>query len=158
MVDLSIVMLVYQRVSPAISTLLVGGLEHGFYCSISWGQESQVTNSMIFRRGRSTHQPACISNYSDVKTSVYQPGWLWPIDIWIIVRFAPCSQRVHDITPQHTAGHMSQEEFDALGYPSIPSHWTKEWMLEQPLDSPWGWKTWELLGGFWMVVKGCLRS
>lgn len=28
-------------------------------------------------------------------------------------------------------GHMSQEEFDALGYPSIPSHWTKEWMLEQ---------------------------
>jgi len=26
---------------------------------------------------------------------------------------------------------MSQEEFDALGYPTIPSHWTKEWMLEQ---------------------------
>eukprot|EP00434_Breviolum_minutum_P008999 symbB.v1.2.007925.t1/scaffold495.1/size259991/9 len=28
-------------------------------------------------------------------------------------------------------GHMTQEEFDALGYPTIPSHWTKEWMLEQ---------------------------
>eukprot|EP00913_Durusdinium_trenchii_P002944 g2730.t2 len=27
--------------------------------------------------------------------------------------------------------HMSQEEFDDLGYPSIPSHWTKEWMLQQ---------------------------
>ncbi|CAK9025214.1 unnamed protein product [Durusdinium trenchii] len=26
---------------------------------------------------------------------------------------------------------MSQEEFDDLGYPSIPSHWTKEWMLQQ---------------------------
>ena len=29
------------------------------------------------------------------------------------------------------SGHMSQKEFDALGYPKIPDHWTKEWMLEQ---------------------------
>jgi len=44
---------------------------------------------------------------------------------------------------------MSQEDFDALGYPSIPSHWTKEWMVEQPLGSPFlGGKNWELLGGF----------
>lgn len=28
-------------------------------------------------------------------------------------------------------GHMSQKEFDELGYPKIPDHWTKEWMLRQ---------------------------
>ena len=26
---------------------------------------------------------------------------------------------------------MSQKEFDELGYPKIPDHWTKEWMLRQ---------------------------
>lgn len=28
-------------------------------------------------------------------------------------------------------GHMRQEDFDALGYPQVPQHMTKEWMLEQ---------------------------
>ncbi|CAJ1384379.1 unnamed protein product [Effrenium voratum] len=28
-------------------------------------------------------------------------------------------------------GHMSQEEYDALGYPSIPAEWTREWMMQQ---------------------------
>ena len=27
--------------------------------------------------------------------------------------------------------HMRQEDFDALGYPKVPEHMTKEWMLEQ---------------------------
>ena len=26
---------------------------------------------------------------------------------------------------------MRQEDFDALGYPQVPKHMTKEWMLEQ---------------------------
>eukprot|EP00439_Symbiodinium_sp_Y106_P087124 s181_g40.t1 len=28
-------------------------------------------------------------------------------------------------------GHMSQKEFDELGYPKVPDHWTKDWMLRQ---------------------------
>eukprot|EP00930_Biecheleria_cincta_P028712 TRINITY_DN20023_c0_g1_i2.p1 TRINITY_DN20023_c0_g1~~TRINITY_DN20023_c0_g1_i2.p1 ORF type:complete len:172 (+),score=36.69 TRINITY_DN20023_c0_g1_i2:76-591(+) len=27
--------------------------------------------------------------------------------------------------------HMSQEDFDALGYPKVPAEWTEEWMREQ---------------------------
>lgn len=47
---------------------------------------------------------------------------------WMVCPFSFCCKRP---SAGRHRGHMSQEEFDDLGYPSIPSHWTKEWMLQQ---------------------------
>ena len=60
---------------------------------------------------------------------------LWSWDVFQNASEAPVSPRKSRWTMSPMSGHMSQEEFDALGYPTIPSHWTKEWMLEQHLGA-----------------------
>ena len=53
----------------------------------------------------------------------------WQSSLRIPGKFSGESSRA--IADLRASGHMSQKEFDELGYPKIPDHWTKEWMLEQ---------------------------
>ena len=49
-------------------TYLVGGLEHEFYFAIYWEVHNQLTNSIIFQRGRLNHQP---DMYQKPQFSIY---------------------------------------------------------------------------------------